>query len=153
MVSYSGCSCARAMNFSFLKLILFLKLFRSRKSFQLLPNAWLSRVILKPKVTSWSTWLLLFLLVFVLPRWIFVWFVRFADLGIHSNIADCVIFTSDLKNWRWRLGLRDFSTSRRPWRDLEFQGHTEESRKWQLLEWIPWSKIITKQQIIAIGHI
>ena len=67
MVSNSGCSCVRAF-FLFLKFIFFLKLFRSRKSSQLLPNAWISRVTLKPKVTSWSTWLLLFLLVFVSVR-------------------------------------------------------------------------------------
>ena len=53
--------------------ILFRKAFRSRNSFQLSPFAWPSCMTLKLKVTSRSqyTWLLLFLLVFVLPRWLF----------------------------------------------------------------------------------
>ena len=59
--------------------------FRSRNSFQLSPFAWLSHVTLKLKVTSRSTWLWLFLLVFVLPRWLFFCFGRFLVQGIHSN--------------------------------------------------------------------
>ena len=50
--------------------------FRSRNTFLLSPIGWPSRmhsrVTLKLKVTSWSTWPLLSLLVFVLPRWFFL---------------------------------------------------------------------------------
>ena len=60
-----------------MNLLLFHKVFRSRNSFLLLPPAWLLRMTMKLKVTSWSTWRLLFLLVCVLPRWIFFRFIRF----------------------------------------------------------------------------
>ena len=52
-------------------------LIRSRNLFQLLPFAWPSRVTLKLKVMSWFTLLLLSLLVFVLPRWMFCCFLSF----------------------------------------------------------------------------
>ena len=63
-------------------LLLFRKDFRSGNSFQLSPFAWPSRLTLKLNVTSWSTWRMSFLSVFVLPQWLFC-FVRF--LGIPSN--------------------------------------------------------------------
>ena len=52
-------------------LLLFHTVSMSWNSLQLSSFAWPQRVTLKPKVTSWSTWLLLSLLVFVLPHWIF----------------------------------------------------------------------------------
>ena len=76
----SACICPTAMN-----VLLFPEFFRSRTSFQLLPITWTLRAILKLKVTSWSTWLLLSLLVFVLPRWFFC-FVRFSGHEIHFRI-------------------------------------------------------------------
>ena len=90
MVSNSSCSCARVMNF-----FLF---FRLKKSFQLLPFAWPSRVTLKLKVTLWSTWLLLSLLVCMLPRWILCCFMRFLGVRIHSNYHRVrVTITRDLE--------------------------------------------------------
>ena len=57
-------------------LLLFRTIFRSRNTFWLSPIGWPSRmhsrVTLKLKVTSCSTWPLLSLLVFVLPRWFFL---------------------------------------------------------------------------------
>ena len=104
LVSNSGCSCARAMNF----FVLFSTLFRSRKSFQILPIASLLRVTLKPKKTSWSTWLMnIPLLVFVLPRWIFSCFVRFLGHRIYSNYRRLRDLHASPWNWRSRHGLRD----------------------------------------------
>ena len=54
-----------------IEFFLFRKVFRSRNSFQLLPFGLPSLVTLKLKVMSWSTWLLLSLILFVLPRWMF----------------------------------------------------------------------------------
>ena len=48
--------------------LLFRKDFRSGNSFQLSPFAWPSRLTLKLNVTSWSTWHMSFLPVFVLPQ-------------------------------------------------------------------------------------
>ena len=152
MVSNSGCSCARVMNF-----FLFPRFFRSKKSFQLLPYAWPSRVTLKLKVTLWSTWLffisacmyptamifmlfrdvfrsrnslqlsqfawplrvtlklkvtlrstwlLLFLLVFVRSRWLFFCFVRFLVQEIHSNYCQL----RDLHAWPWKPKVTSLST-------------------------------------------
>ena len=97
----SACICLTAMIF-----MLFRNVFRSRKSFQLSPFAWLSCVTLKLKVTSWSTWFLLFLLVFVLPRWIFVWFIRFSDQWIHSDYCQL----RDLHVWPQKLKVASWST-------------------------------------------
>ena len=78
--------------------MLFREVFRYRNSFQLSPFAWPSRVTLKLKVTSRSTWLLLFMLVCVLPRWLFFYFVRFLVQGIHSNYCQL----RDLHAWPWK---------------------------------------------------
>ena len=89
-------------------LLLFHTVSMSGNSLQLSSFAWPQSVTLKPKVTSWSTWLLLSLLVFVLQRWIFCCFVRFSGHGIHSNYCQL----RDLNAWPWiwrsRHGLRDF---------------------------------------------
>ena len=62
---------------------------------------------LETEVTSWSTWLSLSLLVFVLPHWIFFCFVMFSGHWIHSNYCQLC----DLNAWPWiwrsRHGLRD----------------------------------------------
>ena len=92
-------------------LLLFRTIFRSRNTFSLSPIGWPSnmhsRVTLKLKVTSWSTWPLLSLLVFVLPRWFFCCFVRILGQEIHSNYRHL----RDLHAWPWnwmsRYGLRD----------------------------------------------
>ena len=114
--------------------MLFREVCKSRNSFQLSPFAWPSRVTLKLKDTSRSTWLLLFLLVFVLPEMIVFLFRKVLVQGIHSNYCQL----RDLHAWPWRSRhcLRDFlfcqvGKTRRPWRDLTFQGHTRWSRKWQ----------------------
>ena len=97
----SACIYPTAMNF-----MLFREVFRSRNSFQLSPFAWPSRVTLELKVTSRSTWLLLFLLVFVLPRWLFFCFVRFLVQGIHSNYCQL----RDLHAWPWKPKVTSLST-------------------------------------------
>ena len=66
------------------------------------------RVTLKLKVTLWSTWLFLSLLVLVLPRWFLCCFVRFLGLGIHSNYRRLRDHHAWPWNWRLRQGLRDF---------------------------------------------
>ena len=60
----SACICITAMIF-----LLFHKDFRSGNLFQLSSFAWPSRLSLKLNVTSWSTWHMSFLPVFVLPQW------------------------------------------------------------------------------------
>ena len=97
----SACIYSTAMIF-----MLFREVFRSRNSFQLLPFAWQSRVTLKLKVTSRSTWLLLFLLVFVLPRWLFFCFVRCLAQGIHSNCCQL----RDLHAWPRKPKVTSLST-------------------------------------------
>ena len=88
--------------------LLFHTVSMSWNSLQLSSFAWPQRVTLKPKVTSWSTWLLLSLLVFVLHRWFFRCFVKFSGHGIHSNYCQL----RGLNAWpgirRSRHGLRDF---------------------------------------------
>ena len=63
-------------------------------------------------------------------------FVRFSGQVIHSNYCHL----RDYHVWPWnarsRHGLHDLTTwqnkkSRRPWRDLQFQGHTWRSRNWR----------------------
>ena len=93
----SACICPTALIF-----FLFRKVFRSRNSFQLLPIAWPSRVTLNLKVTAWTTWLWLSLLVFVLQRWFFRCFVRVLGHGIQSNYCQL----RDLNAWPWILRLR-----------------------------------------------
>ena len=66
-----------------------------------------SRVTLKLKVTSWSTWPLLSLLVFVLPRWLFCCFVRILGQEIHSNYRRLRGLHAWPWNWMSRHGLRD----------------------------------------------
>ena len=99
----SACICPTALNF-----FLFRKVFRSRNSFQLLPFAWPSRVTLKLKVMSWSTWLLLSLLLFVVPRWMFCCFLSF--LGQENHSFHCRLRDLHAWPWNWRSshGLRDF---------------------------------------------
>ena len=58
-------------------LLMFSTIFRSRDTFWLSRFAWPPCLTLKLKVTTWSTWLLLSLLVFVLPRWLICCFVMF----------------------------------------------------------------------------
>ena len=76
-------------------LLLFHTVSMSGNSSQLSSFAWPQRVTLKPKVTSWSTWLLLSLLVFVLQRWIFCSFVRFSDHGNSFQLLPIA--------WPWRV--------------------------------------------------
>ena len=77
---------------------LFPRFFRSRKSFQLLPITWPVRVTLKMKVTSWSTWLLLSLLVLVLPRWIFFLFRKvFRSLNSFQLLPIAWLLLRDLE--------------------------------------------------------
>ena len=97
----SACMYSTVMIFMLLR-----EVFRSLNSFQLSPFAWLSRVTLTLKVTSRSTWLLLFLLVFVLPRWLFFCFVRFLVQGIHSNYCQLRNFHA----WPWKPKVTSFST-------------------------------------------
>ena len=97
----SACIYPTAMIF-----MLFRKVFRSWNSSQLSPFAWPKRVTLKLKVKSWSTWLLLFLLVFVLPRELFFCFVRFLVQGIHSNYCQL----RDLHAWLWKPEVTSLST-------------------------------------------
>ena len=100
MVSNSGCRCARAMNFFCFLSFLGKKVIPTiadRVTFTCDLHVWPSRVTLKLKITSWSTWLLLSLLVFVLPRWIFCCFVRLLGHRIHSNYRRL----RDLHAWPW----------------------------------------------------
>ena len=87
--------------------LLFRKDFRSGNSFQLSPFARPSRLTLKLNVTSWSTWHMSFLPVFVLPTKIFFCFVRFFGQGIHSNYCHSRDFYIQPRNSRSRHGLRD----------------------------------------------
>ena len=64
-------------------------------------------VNLKLKVTSWSTWPLLSVLVFVLPRWFFCCFVRIFDPEIHSSYHRFRGLHAWPWNWMSRHGLRD----------------------------------------------
>ena len=64
-----SCACPRTMEF-----FLFLMFLGSGNPFQLVTNAWPSRMTLKPKVTWCCTWPLLTLAVFVLSWWIFFCF-------------------------------------------------------------------------------
>ena len=77
-------------------LLLFFTVFRSRNTFELSPIWWpsrmQSRVTLKLKVTSWSTWPLLSLFVFVLP---------------HSNYRRLRGLHAWPWNWMLRHGLRE----------------------------------------------
>ena len=87
-----GCACPRTMDF-----FLFLMFFGSRNSFQLVTNAWSSRMTLKLKVMWCCTWPLLTLAVLVQERWIFFvsnvfWVTKFIPAS-HT----CVIFTDDLE--------------------------------------------------------
>ena len=88
-------------------LLLFLEDLRSRTSYQLSPFAWLSRVTLKLKVTSWSTWLMLFLLVFALPQWFCFRFPRSSGQGIHSNFCQSRDLHVCSWNWSSRHGQRE----------------------------------------------
>ena len=97
----SACMYPTAMIF-----MLFREVFRSRNSLQLSQFAWPSRVTLKLKVTLRSTWLLLFLLVFVLSRWLFFCFVRFLVQGLHSNYCQL----RDLHAWPWKPKITSLST-------------------------------------------
>ena len=98
-------------------LLLFRTIFRSRNTFLLSPIGWPSRmhsrVTLKRKVTScpWSTWPLLSLLVFVLPRWFWCCFVMILDHKIHSNYRRLRDFNAWPWNWMSRHGLRDICYS------------------------------------------
>ena len=92
-------------------LLLFRTIFRSRNTFSLSPIGWPSHmhshVTLKLKVTSWSTWPLLSLLVFVLPRWFCCCFVRILGQEIHSNYRHLRNLHAWPWNWMSRHGLRD----------------------------------------------
>ena len=70
-----------------------------------------SRVTLKLKATSWSTWHLLSLLVFVLPRWFCICFVRILGQEIHSNYRRLRGLHAWPWNWLSRHGLRDICHS------------------------------------------
>ena len=98
----SACICPTAMI-----VLLFRKDFRSENSFQLSPFAWSPCLTLKLNVTSWSTWHMSFLPVFVLPQWFFFRFVRFLGQGIHSNYCH----SHDSYVWLWNSrschGLRE----------------------------------------------
>ena len=82
-------------------LLPFRTIFRSGNTFLLSPIGWPShmhsRVTLKLKVTSWSTWPLLSLLVFDLSQWFFCCFVRILGQEIHSNYRR----SRDLNAWPW----------------------------------------------------
>ena len=56
-----------------------------------------SRVTLKLKVTSWFTWPVLSLHVFVLPRWFFCCFIKILGQEIHSNYRRL----RGLHAWTW----------------------------------------------------
>ena len=92
-------------------LLPFRKIFRSRNTFLLLPIGWPShmhsRVTLKLKVTSWYTWPLLSLLVFVLSQWFFGCFVRILGQEIHSNYRHLCDLHAWPWNWMSRHGQRD----------------------------------------------
>ena len=79
--------------------LLFRKDFRSGNSFQLSPLAWPSRLTLKLNVTSWSTWHMSFLPVFLLPQRFLFCFVRFFGQGIHSDY--CHSHDSYIWPWNW----------------------------------------------------
>ena len=115
----SACICATAIIF------LFRKVFGSGNSFELLPLAWFLRMTLKLRVTSWSTWHLLFLGTCICPTAMIFCFVRFSGRGIHSDYCHL----RDHHVWPWnvrsRHGLLALTTwqnkkSRRQWRDLRF---------------------------------
>ena len=88
----SACICPIAMIF-----LLFRKDLRSGNSFQLSPFAWPSRLTLKLNVTSWSTWHMSFLPVFVLPQRLFFVLQRFWVREFILTIATRVTFTYDLE--------------------------------------------------------
>ena len=88
----SACICPTAMIF-----LLFRKKFRSRNSFQLSLFAWPSRLTLKLKVTSWSTWHMSFLPVFVLPQWFLFVSYGFWVREFILTIATYVTLTYDLE--------------------------------------------------------
>ena len=92
-------------------LLPFRTIFRSRNTFSLSPIEWPShmhsRVTLKLKVTSWSMWPLLSLLVYVLSQWFFCCFVRILGQEIHSNYRRSRNLHAWPWNWMLRHGLRD----------------------------------------------
>ena len=71
-----GCACPKTMKF-----LLFLMVFGSENSFQLVTNAWFSQLTLKLKVIWCCTWPLLTLAVLVRKRWIFFWFLMIFRSG------------------------------------------------------------------------
>ena len=131
----SACICPTAVN-----ILLFPKFFRSRKSFQLLSIAWPSRVTLKLMVTSWSTWLLLSLLVFVLP-WLNVFLFRkiFRSRNSFQLLPIAWPFMRDLETEGHVMVYVTFvifacicpTALNSPWRDLQIQGQALSSRNWQ----------------------
>ena len=92
-------------------LLLFRTIFRSRNTFLLSSIGWPSRVnsrvTLKRKVTPWSTWPLLSLLVFVLPRWFWYYFVMILGQGNSFQLSPFV--------WTSRLTLKLNVTSWSTW--------------------------------------
>ena len=84
--SICRCECTGAMI-----LLLFRTVFKSRNTFWLSPIGWPSgmhtRVTLKLKFTLWSTWPLVSLLVFVLPRWFFCCFIRILSQEIQFMVS------------------------------------------------------------------
>ena len=80
---------------------------------------------LKLRVTSWSTWLLLFLGTCMCHTAMIFCFVRFSGRGIHSDYCHLLAHHVWLWNVRSHHGLRalptwQFKKSRRQWRDFWF---------------------------------